>query len=128
MSKLKIFFEKIFGFCLFFSLVAFITTCSIMSYATGLDIPIEVKQENAMFTFLNVIFISFILWFFDYTRRKLTVDRYTKRIIEGIGKITKGDFTVEIKKFNPIYNGNQFDMIIDGINKMTKELNSVETL
>lgn len=125
-KKIKIFTRKTYEFFLFFILVSFITTCTSLSFATGLNIPIEVQRSNGMFTFFNVIFISILLYTCDYIRRKLTIDRYTKMITENLDRITNGDFTIEIEKINPLYT-NQFDLIIEGINKMTRELNSVET-
>ncbi len=126
--SMKKFLRRIYEFFLFFFLVSFITTCTILSYAEGLDIPIEIRRTNAIFTFSNVVFLALLLWTCDYVRRKFMVDRYVKKITSNLTKITKGDFSIEIEKSNPTYVGNQFDIIIDGINKMTKELNSVETL
>ncbi len=125
--KPKLIARSMYEFLLFFTLVAFVTTCMLLSFVWGLDIPSEVVRSNALLTFLNVIFISLMIYTFDYIRRKITIDRYVKRITENLDKITEGDFSIEIEKINSLYTENQFDIIIDGINKMTKELNSVET-
>ncbi|MFV0344503.1 MAG: sensor histidine kinase [Anaerocolumna sp.] len=125
--NVKIISRKIYEFFLSFSLVSFVTTCMILSFSSGLNIPNEGLKSNALRTFLNVIFVSLTFYILDYVRRKITVDRYVKRITENLDKITAGDFSIEIDKINSPYIENQFDVIIEGINKMTKEINSVET-
>ncbi len=120
--------RNLYDISLFFILVAFIATCIIYSFAAGLDIDIRVGNVNALYTFLNVVVLSILLWLSDSVRRKLTIDRHTRKIIKGLSKIMNGDFDIEIEKINTLYAENQFNEIIDGINIMARELRSVETL
>ncbi|MBP3309605.1 MAG: HAMP domain-containing histidine kinase, partial [Ruminococcus sp.] len=76
----------------------------------------------------NVILISLLFTAIDAVRRKLMVERPTKRIISAGEKITGGDFSVRIEPFGDNYVYESFNSIIDCFNKMAEELGSVETL
>jgi signal transduction histidine kinase len=76
----------------------------------------------------NVLFVAFLFWLLDGIRRHFTIERPVKRINESLEKITKGDFTVNIKPLMAPTGYSEFNPIIDQINTMTKELASVETL
>lgn len=63
----------------------------------------------------------------DGIRRKITIERPMNRIVEAVGNISKGDFDIRLKPFH-YKKFNEFDEIIEGINKMTEELANVEVL
>ncbi|MBQ8826005.1 MAG: HAMP domain-containing histidine kinase [Oscillospiraceae bacterium] len=96
------------------------------------NLDIIVTEENisaaAKLTFGNVLLISLLFTIFDAVRRKLMVDRPTKRITDAGKKITDGDFSVRIESFGDNYAYESFNSIIDCFNKMAQELGSVETL
>ena len=54
--------------------------------------------------------------------------RPVKRIQDGIERIMTGDFSYRIPYIKDENSDNEFDVIIKGLNHMTKELSSVETL
>lgn len=118
----------------FFLLAAFVVTCCMMLFVTVMadTLGITFTEENisaaAKLTFGNVILISFMFALIDTIRRKLMVDRPTKRIISAGEKITSGDFNVRIEKFRDNGGYESFNSIIDCFNKMAEELGSVETL
>ncbi len=122
------------NFLVFFLLAAFVVTCCMMLFVTILSksLDIEFTEANistaAKLTFANVLFISVIFTLIDYIRRKIMVDRPTKRIIEAGEKITNGDFSVRIEHFSENYAYENYNRIIDCINKLSSELSSVETL
>ncbi len=113
-------------FFTFFMLIAFVVTCSFMLFLNSMELNIEVVRNKALITFANVILLTLILWIIDSVRRKLTIERHVRNIIQGLDRITKGDFTVKIDV--PKETGNEFGIIIRQINKMTTELAGVETL
>ena len=84
----------------FFLVAAFIVTCCMSLFITviadtlGLTFTEENISEAAKLTFGNVLLISLLFTVIDAARRKLTVDRPTKRIVSAGEKITSGDFTV----------------------------------
>ena len=113
-------------FFTFFMLIAFVVTCSFMLFLNSMELDLEILKNKAILTFANVILLTLILWVIDSVRRKLTVERHVRNIIQGLDKITKGDFNVKIDV--PKETGNEFGIIIKQINQMTTELAGVETL
>ena len=118
----------------FFIIVAFVVTCcmllfiSIMSYSLNIELTSENIEASAKLTFLNVILISLILTIIDTVRRKISVDRPVRKISEATEKIIQGDFNVRLQPVNKLVVDDNLNEIIDSINKMAKELSSVETL
>ncbi len=118
----------------FFLIAAFVVTCCMTLFITVISETLDLTftKENisvaAKLTFGNVVLISLIFTVIDAVRRKLMVDRPTKRIVSAAEKITKGDFTVRIEPLNDSYAYENFNSIIDCFNKMAEELGSVETL
>lgn len=98
-----------------------------MKYFTG-ETGIIYTDENvhfaALFTFWNAVFIAVVFMIVDKIRRKATVDRPIKRILEITHRITHGDFTARIK---PLKFG-AFTKIVNDLNIMAEELSSTETL
>lgn len=118
----------------FFLVAAFVVTCCMTLFITVMSETLDITftEENistaAKLTFGNVLLISLLFTVIDTLRRKLMVDRPTKRIISAGEKITGGDFSVRIEPFGENYVYESFNSIIDCFNKMTQELGSVETL
>ena len=110
----------------FFMLIAFVVTCSFMLFLNSMELDIDIVKNKAQITFANVILLTMILWIIDSVRRKLTVERNVRNIIQGLDKITKGDFNVKIDI--PNETDNEFSIIIRQINQMTTELAGIETL
>ena len=81
----------------------------------------------ALITGANAIAMTLLLWFIDNHRRKKMIDEPVKKIQDGIDRVTAGDLTSRIDK-KGVGNAYEYGSIIDGINKMTEELGSVETL
>ncbi len=134
----KINFKRIFyilnNWFVFFLLAAFVVTCcmtlfiTIMSETLGIVFTEENISTAAKLTFGNVILISLLFTIIDAARRKLMVDRPTKRITDAGKKLTDGDFSVRIQPFGDSYAYESFNSIIDCFNKLSEELGSVETL
>lgn len=115
-------------FITFFFIIAFVVTCSFLLFLRSVELDRELLERNARATFLNVIFLTIIFFIMDNIRRKLTVEQHVKKIIKGLDQITKGDLSVRISPVKETASANCFDIIIEQINKMTEELDSVETL
>ena len=126
MNKNKYF--LIIGFLLFFCMNAFVISCSFILFLHNIELSEEQIQMNAKLTLLNVIFISLLFTIIDYFRQKHSVKKPIKRIHEGLDKIMKGQFNTKIEKLDSLENVNGFNEIIEDINNMSHELQSVETL
>lgn len=119
-------------YIIFFLMVAFLISCCMMLFVTTFagNMELALTNENlgdaAKITFLNVLLLSLLFTVGDEIRRKLTVDRPVKRITQAAEKIMQGDLSVRIAPEHQ--DAEQFDEIIDCINRMTQELSGLETL
>lgn len=107
---------------------SFVVTASFFLFFNFIDIPEDKLQLSALSTLGNIIFISLLMWVFYSIYKKMTVDKPVKRIIGGLKKITGGDFTERIQTYDSPFIEEQYDTIIESINKMSGELAGVETL
>lgn len=115
-------------FISFFCLMAFVVTCSFLVFLRSVELDRELLQTNAKATFLNIIFLTLIFCIIDAVHRRLTVEKNIEKIISGLDRITKGDFSVRISPVKGFADTGGFNVIIDRVNKMTGELAGVETL
>lgn len=121
-------------YLVFFLLMSFIITCSMMLFVTTLTstMGITFTSENisaaAKLTAVNILFLSTICTVADGIRRKFTVDRPVKQITEAAQKIIQGDFSVRIQPMRILDSEERFNEIIDCFNKMAEELSGIETL
>ena len=121
------------GYIVFFLVVAFAVTCCMMLFVRtlGNTMGLVFTEENigaaAKLTFGNVVLITVLFSTFDLIRRKLTVERPVKRITAATEKIMAGDFSTEIQPMHGL-GADNFNPIIEAVNKMARELGSVETL
>ena len=118
----------------FFLVAAFVVTCCMTLFITVIadTLDLTFTEDNisaaAKLTFGNVLLISLLFTVIDAVRRRLMVDRPTKRIISAGEKITSGDFSVRVEPFRDNMAYESFNSIINCFNKMAQELGSVETL
>lgn len=119
-------------FCIFFLLIAFVLTSSMVLFMTYLRNSMEISLNDAnirmaaLVTFGNVFLLSLICAAVDTLRRKLTVERPVKRIIQGAQRVMDGDLTARIEPVRGVDAG--FNAIIDYFNRMVEELSGMETL
>ena len=122
------------NYLIFFLLVAFLVTCSIMLFTRTLmaSLGIVLTGENlgvaAKLTFYNVILLSLLFLLLDNLRRKLTVERTARRIADAARRIVAGDFSARVEPPSRFGIDEHFHEIIDCFNRMAQELSSVETL
>ena len=119
-------------FGIFFLLIAFVLTSSMFLFLTFLerDTGIAFTAQNiglaALVTFGNVFLLSLICTLVDTLRRKHTVERPVKRILDGAEQVMNGDLSVQIEHVKGAETG--FNVIIDYFNRMIRELGGIETL
>ncbi len=127
-------FRAIYHYVLFFLLVAFLVTCSMMLFVSVLadTLQLNLTSENvtiaAKLTLGNVILLSVLFTVIDAIRRKLTTEKITEYIANAADKIVQGDFNVRIKPVNKMGVDENFNEIIHCFNMMAEELSGVETL
>ncbi len=127
-------FRVIYHYVLFFLLVAFLVSCSMMLFVSVMaeTLNLNLTSENisvaAKLTFGNVILLSVLFTVIDAIRRKFTTEKVTEYIANAAGKIIQGDFSVRIKPVNKMGVDENFNEIIHCFNMMAEELSGVETL
>ena len=124
----------LYSYLLFFMLVAFLVTCSMLLFITVLTNSLDLTLTSAnvglaaKLTLGNVIFLSVLFTVIDAVRRKFTTERMTKHIAEAAKKLVQGDFSVRIAPVSVLGADENFNEIIDCFNTMAGELSGVETL
>ena len=119
-------------FCIFFLLIAFVLTSSMFLFMnflerdTGVKFTLNNIRLAAIVTFGNVFMLSLFCTLTDILRRKHTVERPVKRILDGAEQVMNGDLTVQIEHVRGAETG--FNVIIDYFNRMIRELKGIETL
>ena len=133
-KRLKSVFKWLNNYLSFFLLTAFVTTCCMMLFLTTLSktLQLTLSKENlavaAKLTFGNVLLLSLVFTLIDTVRRKLTVERSAKQILQAGEKLVQGDFTVRVQPQSRLATDESFNKIIECFNQMAEELGSVETL
>lgn len=121
-------------YLIFFLLVSILATCCVSLFAATLANSLQVSftLENlsaaAGLTFVCVVVLSLLVTIFDGIRRKLTVKRTTKHIVDAAKQMIAGDFGVRVAPLRRIGGDGSLNEIIDCFNQMAQELSGVETL
>ena len=117
-------------YLLFFILIAGSVTASFILFATFTDFRnSEGLSISAVLTFGNVMFITLICTAIYGVWRYFFIVKPVNRILEGTDKIRNGQFGETIPLIHKNANNyNEFDVIIDNLNIMSKELQGIETL
>ena len=121
-------------YLLFFLLVAFLVTCSIMLFTNALmdSLHVTLTPENlaaaARMTFVNVMVLSLLFTLIDILRRKLTTERIARQIASAAKELVAGDFSARVPVGAAFGMDKSFKEIIECFNRMAEELSSVETL
>ena len=121
---------SIWSYLIFFLTVSFLVTCSFYMFIQTMDIEFSALDitRSARLTFVNVLILSLICTIIDGIRRRYTVERPVKRILNATRQLTQGDFSTRITPIHGIESMNEFDTIIADFNKMAEELGGIETL
>ena len=136
-KRLKDSIFSLWRFALYFAVVAFVVTVSFFLFFSGslfegaplpVLIPEGTVKERALRTLFNILFLCIFLSVFDGIRKRLFTHRPVSRILDALLRITKGDFSTRIEPLHKRRAFNEYDIIIEDINKMTKELSSMETM
>ena len=124
-------------FILYFAITGFAVSVSFLLFFSGslfegtgnpVLIPDGTMNERALRTLLNMLFICLFMSIVDGIRKRIFTRPPVTRILEALSKITAGDFSVRIKPLHKKRAFNEYDIIIEDINKMAEELSTIETL
>lgn len=116
------------GYLVLFLTVAAIITVAIFVYAAAEERFSDNKGMIALVMLIAVFFLALVCTLIDGIRRKTMIDRPVEKILEATERITAGDFSVRIATDHPYGRYNEFDRIIEDLNRMTAELSKTEVL
>lgn len=116
------------GYVWFFLLIAFVITIAAFSVSAAGDLFGENKGAVAAFMFAVVLFLSLACATVDLFRRKLTVERPVKKILDAAERIAAGDFSVRLHIDHPYERRTEYDLIMENLNEMAEELSRTEIL
>lgn len=130
--RAKAFFSTLFlclrSFVLFFSIIAFVITCTFLLFGSSVSLAEEDVRTFAPAVFFNIFALTVLFVIVDTLRRRFTVDRPTREIQRGLKRLMKGDFDARISVSHVINRENKFQELADSINLLAEELSGVETL
>ena len=118
---------SIFGVICFFVMIAFIMQMAILIYD-------YIRQKTSNKAIISVLILAVILVLsaicvvVDYFRRKFTDERSASKILDATDKIAAGDFSVRLEITHDYDKYNQYDLIMENLNKMAGELQKTEVL
>lgn len=125
---------SLWSYLVFFLLIAFVITCCLqlflqsMAKETGIVLTREGIQHAAKLTFVNVLLLSLFCTVINALRRRVTVERPVRQLVEAAEKIKKGDFSVRVPAMRRMGASDGFDEIGNCFNQMAAELSGIETL
>ena len=113
----------------FFLLIAGVVTASFILFFRFWNIEINNIWLSAVITFGNVLFITLIATAVYGLWKYFNIIRPVNRILETTERIRSGNFSEETPLIHKNEaNFNEFDLIIQDLNRMAKELSGIETL
>lgn len=114
------------GVLLFFVNIAAVVTVVLLVYTVAED---KLDTAEIAVVMLSVILaLTLVASLCDWIRRNVLVDKPVKKILQATDKIASGDFGVRIDIEHSPRRYNEFDYIMDNINKMAGELQHTEIL
>ncbi len=116
------------GYFWMFVSVTLVASSSILLYSAVSERSGGNRALSAGLSLLNIFLLTTVYVAIDAVRRKLTVERPVEKILEATERITKGDFSVRIQPSHSWSRYDEYDMIMDNLNRMTEELEKNELL
>ncbi len=120
------------GFSFVGALIFFVTIALIIQIAVMIYDYIIQRTDNrgliAVLMLVVIVILSVICTLIDFIRRKRTIDRPVKRILEATEKIASGDFSVRLDIDSPYGKYSPYEVIMENINVLAAELGKSEVL
>lgn len=114
------------GALLFFLTIAVVVTIAVLIYSVIEQS--ESKTVIAIVMFAVIVVLAALCTVADWLRRKIMVDKPVKQILDATDKIATGDFTVRLDITHSLNRYNEYDYIMENLNKMATELSRTEVL
>ncbi len=113
--------------------ILFVTVMIFVSVAVEVYAAVE-KAYSGNKAVIAGVMLSVIIVFaaacsvIDYFRRRYTIDKPVRKILDATDRIAAGDFSVRLDIRHPINRYDEYDHIMENLNKMAAELSRTEVL
>lgn len=119
---------SILGFFLFFLTIAGTSSCTVLVFQS-VNRATNGNLTAIVFAVLgNILIGTLICTVIDIFRRRFMVDKPTSRILNATSEISKGNFDVKLEIKHSHKKFDEYDKIMENINKMAEELGKNEML
>ena len=122
------FFFSLLGTVALFATIAVVIMIAVLVYAAADRAFAGNNAVIAGIMLTVIVFFSLACIVIDGIRRKITVNRPVEKILDATDRIAAGDFSVRLNTLHPYGRYNEFDSIIDNLNRMAAELSKAEIL
>lgn len=128
MKKKKLYKNSVVSIILFFVINAVAVTSGIMIYSAVVDG--YGNNEDVVFwsVFGTICLLSVITTVANWVHRKFMVEKPVNRILDATDKVAKGDFSVRFDIEHSFKSYNEYDYIMENLNKMAAQLAKTEVL
>ncbi len=114
------------GVLIFFADIALVTTIVLLTYSYAVNKV--TKTEIAVIMLCEILGLTIVAAFGDWVRRNVLVNKPVDKILNVTDSIARGDFSVQLTVEHSPRHYNEFDYIMENINRMTEELRHTELL
>lgn len=128
MTKPKMQKSSLLGLVLFFVTITVVVSLAVLIYGAVEKACGGNRTVIAAVIFSVIIVLSAICTIIDYIRRRIMIDKPVQKILDATNKITAGDFSARLDIIHSISHYNEFDYIMENLNKMATELSRTEVL
>ena len=115
------------GGAVFLVTIAAVVTLTLFAYAFLSERNLS-KGGMAAAMFAVVLFLSLVCTAIDAVRRKVMVEKPVGKILKATDAIAGGDFSVRLEVSHPYGRYDEFDCIMENLNRMAAELSKTELL
>ena len=116
-----------FGAAILFITIAAVVSLALMVYGLLSDRGAG-RGVTAAVMLAVIVLLSLACTAIDVVRRRLTVDRPVRKILEATDRIAGGDFSVRLQPMHPYGRYDEYDCIMENLNRMAEELSRTELL
>ncbi|MBQ8178606.1 MAG: HAMP domain-containing histidine kinase [Clostridia bacterium] len=123
--------KKLYGFMGY--LLFFLTFAVAITISIAVFVAIN-REMDGNTTIITIVMIAIILFFagvctlLDYLRRKITIQSPVNKILDATERLAEGDFSVRLDTDHAYGKYNDYDLIMENVNVVARELGKSEIL
>ena len=119
--------RSIMGAVWFFVTIAAVVTLAVVGYSY----VARFTDNNTLIAVImlgGILALALVCTVIDVARRRVTVDRPVRKILGATDRIAAGDFSVRLETVHPYGRYDEYDRIMENLNKMAAELSKTAVL